>query len=502
MTLAPNTHTSTKRRAKRSEDNKELHPAAGGSNSSIRPQLGRLGLTSVIFFTVCGGAYGLEPLVGSLNPGWAVALILVVPLLWCLPITWMVSELSSALPEEGGYYIWVRKGLGEYWGFQEGWWTLCYTAVDMAIYPVLFVDYLAFFFPSLSLSANATARGHVFLARWLVAVLVIATAFLINWRGIRLVGRSSSLTMAFVLAPFALLTVLGLRHAAAISAAFAAVRQGLSHGHSGHFLALGLATVLWNYSGWDNVSTFAGEVKQAQRSYPFALGASQVLIASAYVLPVLAGVALTTSPALWSESEGWPQIARLIGGPWFALVIAGMALVSAWSMFNSQLLYVSRLPYAMAREGWFPSAFARLSHTTSVPVSGLAAACGVACLLSAFSFTQLVVLDILLYSVELIPEFIALIALRVKQPDMVRPFRVPGGWVGLVLVTILPTAFAVIIAVATLSGKGAQVYQLGVIPAVIATGTLVYFKKRRSVAARLRQPSEDSPLPSFGSVQE
>jgi amino acid transporter len=493
--VALNTDTKRTGRPEASGGRNEFSLAGSRSSSSMTPQLGRLGLISVVFFTVCGGAYGLEPLVGSLNPGWAVALILLVPLLWCLPITWMVSELSSALPEEGGYYVWVRKGLGEYWGFQEGWWTLCYTAVDMAIYPVLFVDYLAFFFPSLSLSTNATARGHVFLARWLVAVLVIATAFLINWRGIRVVGRSSSLTMALVLAPFLLLTVLGFWHAGAISAAFAAVRQGLAHGHSGHLLALGLATVLWNYSGWDNVSTFAGEVKQAQRSYPFALGASQFLITAAYVLPVLAGVALTTSPALWSESKGWPDIARLIAGPWFALLIAGMALVSAWSMFNSQLLYISRLPYAMAREGWFPSGFARTSPSTGVPVAGLAAACGVACLVSAFSFTELVVLDILLYSVELIPEFIALIALRVKKPEMERPFRVPGGWAGLVVITILPIAFAVVIAVATLNGRGAQLYQMAVIPAVIVTGTLIYFKRRQAVAARRpRQPNEDMPL--------
>jgi amino acid transporter len=476
----------------------EPHSAATGSNASITPQLGRLGLISVIFFTVCGGAYGLEPLVGSLNPGWAVALILLVPLLWCLPITWMVSELSSALPEEGGYYIWVRKGLGEYWGFQEGWWTLCYSAVDMAIYPVLFVDYLAFFFPSLSLLPNATARGPVFLARWLVAVLVIGTAFLINWRGIRVVGRSSSLTMTLVLAPFAVLTILGLGRAGGISTAFSAIRYGLAHGHSGHFLALGLATVLWNYSGWDNVSTFAGEVKQAQKTYPFALGASQVLIAGAYVLPVLAGIAVTSSPALWSESKGWPQIAGLMGGAWFALVIAGMALVSAWSLFNSQLLYVSRLPYAMAREGWFPSIFARLSGTTGVPVSGLAAACGVACLLSAFSFTQLVVLDVLLYSVELMPEFIALIVLRIKQPELERPFRVPGGWVGLIVVTALPALFALIVALATLRGNNSQAYQLGIIPAVIATGTLIYFRRRQSVLARSRRLKQDSPLAPLG----
>jgi amino acid transporter len=448
----------------------------------MKPQLGRLGLTSVIFFTVCGGAYGLEPLVGSLNPGWAVILILAVPVFWCLPIIWMVSELSSPLPEEGGYYVWVRKGLGNYWGFQEGWWTLCYSAVDMAIYPVFFVDYLAFFCPSLAIPSHGPEPDHVFLARWSVALLVIVTAFILNWRGIRAVGKSSSFTLFLVLVPFTLLTVLSLGRGGALKTAFYAVSEGLSVGHSRHLLALGLATILWNYSGWDNVSTFAAEVKQAQRSYPFALGAAQVLSAGAYLLPVLAGVALTTSPALWRESEGWPQIARLIGGPWLGMAIAAMALVSAWSMFNSQVLYVSRLPYAMAQDGSFPRLFARISRKAGVPIVALAAACGVAALFAAFSFTQLVVLDILLYAIELSLEFLALIALRLKHPEMERPFRVPGGWLGLIGVTVLPMSFAVTVTVDMLGGRGPAPYQLALIPAVILTGTLLYFIRRRAMA--------------------
>ncbi|MGH9447812.1 MAG: APC family permease, partial [Terriglobia bacterium] len=448
----------------------------------LAPQLGRLGLTSVIFFTVCGGAYGLEPLVGSLNAGWAMVLILLVPLLWCLPIAWMVSELSSALPEQGGYYVWVRRGLGEYWGFQEGWWTLCYTAIDMAIYPVLFVDYLAYFYPSLSIYAGAHTPARVFLARWFVALLVIGAAFALNWRGIHVVGKSLSLTMALVLGPFALLTILALGRRSALDAGFSAIKAGLAHGPSSHLLALGLATVLWNYSGWDNVSTFAGEVKHAPQSYPFALGAAQLVIVAAYALPVLAGVALTTSPAVWKESAGWPVIAQLTGGPWFGLLIAAMALVSAWSMFNSQLLYISRLPYAMAQEGWLPSAFGRISGSAGVPVAALAAACGVAGLFAAFSFTQLVVLDILLYSIELLLEFLALVALRIKKPEMERPFRVPGGWPGVILVTVLPMTFTVIVAVASLGGKDWGLYQMAVIPAVILTGALIYFKRRKNVA--------------------
>lgn len=441
----------------------------------LKPQLGRLGLISVIFFTVSGAAYGLEPLVGALGAGWAVVLIVAAPIFWCLPIALMASELSSAIPDEGGYYVWVQRGLGEFWGFQEGWWTLCYSAVDMALYPALFVDYLGYFYPSLSTHGGV----RTILIRWAIALAVIATGFLANWLGIRFVGRSSQFGMALVLAPFALITVLGLRHAHGWAAADAAVSNGFAHGHGGHLLALGIATILWNYSGWDNISTFAGEVKNPRRNYPFALGASQILIAAAYLLPVLAGLAYTSSPALWSDSAGWPEIARLIAGPWVALAVAALALVSTWSMFNSQLLYVSRLPYAMARDGWFPSVFTRLSGPGSVPAVTLAAACVVAGAFAIFPFTQLVVLDILLYAVEVFLEFLAMMALRVNEPRLERPFRVPGGWVGLILVTVSPMALAGIVAVETLRGNRTGLDQLAVIPAVIASGVLLFYVRRR-----------------------
>src|SRR5215467_5054693 len=136
-------------------------------------KIGLLPLIGVIFFTVSGGAYGIEPLVGQLNAGWAVVLIIVTPILWALPISMMAAELSSAMPEEGGYYFWVRAGMGNFWGVQEGWWTICYTAVDMAIYPVLFVNYLAYFVPSLALDETGSSSWSVFLTRWALAVVLI-----------------------------------------------------------------------------------------------------------------------------------------------------------------------------------------------------------------------------------------------------------------------------------------------------------------------------------------
>ncbi|MGH9406636.1 MAG: APC family permease [Terriglobia bacterium] len=450
----------------------------------LKPQLGRIGLISVIFFTVSGGAYGLEPVVGALGAGWAVVLILAVPLFWCVPVSCMVSELASAIPEEGGYYVWVRKALGDFWGFQEGWWTLCYSAIDMAIYPALFVDYLGYFFPSLAVTGHGAIR--VLALRWMVAAAVIATGFLANWRGIRVVGDSSVLSVGIVLAPFVAITLAGLSTHGGI--AFYAVTHGFGQNHSAHFLALGFAVVMWNYSGWDNVSTFAAEVKEAPRNYPFALAAAFILIVAAYIFPVLAGVSYTTSRAVWSESAGWPVIARLMGGPVFGMAVAAVALVSAWALFNSQLLYVSRLPYAMACEGWFPAVFTRLSGPAAVPAATLAAACAVAAALTVFPFTKLVVLDILLHCCEVFPEFVALIALRRKAPTMHRPFRVPGGWLGVILITISPVAVFAFLAVESWKGAGNELYQMLVIPAMFLSGVWLYYRGRRRLASPATEP--------------
>src|SRR5437773_11361367 len=89
----------------------------------LRRQLRLLPLVMVFFFTVAGGAYGLEPLVSASGPGVALALIILTPLIWSVPAALMVAELSSAIPAEGGYYAWVKRGLGPFWGFLEAWWS-------------------------------------------------------------------------------------------------------------------------------------------------------------------------------------------------------------------------------------------------------------------------------------------------------------------------------------------------------------------------------------------
>ena len=431
----------------------------------------------MIFFTVSGGAYGIESLPGKVGAGLAVVFIMVTPLLWSLPIALMVSELASMMPEEGGYYVWVRRALGDFWGVQEGWWTIGYTCVDMAIYPVLFVNYLAFFVPALAKPVDGPLSWRIWFYRWLICVTIIALSCAINWRGAKAVGRTAQSMFGFVLAAFAVLVLLGLTKNGALGAAWTAIQTSFANRPDAALLAVGISTVLWNYSGWDNVTTYAGEVNDAAKNYPRAMAWALPLTIGAYLLPTLAGLSVTAAPEHWSDGT-WPVIGALVAGKWLGLALAGAALLSAWSLFNSQLLYVSRLPYRMACDGWLPKFFARADSETGVPRNALLFACGAAALFSMLSFDKLVVMDIMLYCAELSLEFVALAVLRWRQPDAVRPFRVPLGWLGVAYVCLAPLAFGAVALWANLQDSE-QWRQLVIVTLIILTGPVVYYAQRK-----------------------
>src|SRR6476661_1755115 len=116
---------------------------------SSHKRLRILPLAAVIFLTVSGGPYGLEPLLSYGGSHGALLILMLTPLLWDVPTIFVVMELNSMMPVTGGYYQWVKRALGLRFAFYEGWWTWLYTFVDLAIYPVLFVEYLSFFFPGI-----------------------------------------------------------------------------------------------------------------------------------------------------------------------------------------------------------------------------------------------------------------------------------------------------------------------------------------------------------------
>jgi len=420
---------------------------------------------------VSGGTYGTEQIVQGAGYGRAILILLLTPVLWSLPTAFMIGELSSALPAEGGYYAWVRRGLGNFWGFQEAWLSLVASIFDMAIYPTLFVAYLTQVAPWFR-------EGH---RGVMVGLFVVVASAALNIAGIRVVGITSLWLFFLLSMPFALIVLLSpFKLAAASSASVAPAASTV--GTVG--LLGGMLIAMWNYMGWDNASTIALEVERPQRTYPKAMIAAVILVSLTYVLP-FAAVYLAGVPAAAFAGEGaWAQVAGLVGGTWhganwlgFLLVLGGM--MSAFGMFNALVMSYSRLPLAMAQDGMLPKVFGKTHAKTRAPwVAIVVLATGWALCLG-LGFERLVTLDIILYGASLMLEFVTLVVLRIREPELKREFRVPGGVVGTVLIGVFPL---LVLGLAVLHGGSETVLGMnglvfGIV--IIVTGFAAYLATGR-----------------------
>ena len=405
---------------------------------------------------VSGGTYGIEDIVHGAGYGRAILFLVLTPVLWSLPTAFMIGELSSALPFEGGYYAWVRRAMGNFWGFQEAWLSLTASVFDMAIYPTLFTLYLTRLFPWFSVNH----RGLM------VALAVVIVCALLNIAGVKVVSTTSLWLFFALSSPFLLVVLLS---PVKYGALFHAVTKPTT---SKVDLIGGLLICMWNYMGWDNASTIATEVERPQRTYPRAMLVAVSIVALSYIVPV-AAVWMTGLPAGAWETGSWADIAGLLGGPLLrvALVVGGM--FSAFGMFNALVMSYSRLPLAMAQDGMLPGIFGKRNRRRAPWVAIIALAIGWAACLN-LGFERLVTLDIFVYGLSLALEFTALVVLRVREPNLPRPFRVPGGMFGAVAVGIAPVLLLGFDLVRSQSEQVAGVSSFALGAGVIGAGVVAY----------------------------
>ncbi len=384
----------------------------------IRP----IQLVAVIFFTVSGGPYGLEPLLTYAGQHGAILLLLLTPLLWDVPAIYTVLELNSMMPVTGGYYKWVKYALGNRWGFYEGWWTWLYTFVDLAIYPVLFVIYAGFFFPG----ADAYKLPLCLVFIWISAGL--------NILGIVPVGKVSLFLGAIVLTPFIILYVLAFYHHSGSIALPAPSLKEIT------FPSLGMAlyTIMWNCLGWDNTTTYAEEVEKPIRSYLTSTISAFAIVIVVYFLVIwvsqLSGISATRL-----KDEGFPAVATIIGGHWLGALIAVGGMASCLGIYASVLLSVSRVPMVMAEDKLLPSKLNKQHKRFNTPYISIIVCSVVVSAMVHWDLEALFIIDVTIYGAGLALEYVSLIKLRVKEPEVHRPFKIPLGVKGLCLAVALPT---------------------------------------------------------------
>ncbi len=395
------------------------------SSSSTSSALRKAGLFYFVWmmFSYCtGGPFGLEDMVTTSGPGMTLIYLLVLPLFWSIPVSLVSAELTTAMPVEGGFYRWVRAAFGDFWGFLAGWWNWLASFFLGSVYAVLFADYLGFYFPQL------TGRKH-----YLVAVAMLAVITYINVRGIDMVGKFATALSIFILVPTLVVCAMGLakwRHNP-----FSPVVP--PHQPLFNVFGVGLALGLWLYSGYEQLSTVAEEVENPQRSYPRALALVVPMSIATYFLPTLACLAALGDWQNWHTGH-FSDAAQLIGGPWLGAWMTIAAMVTSVSLLNGTVLASTRMPFAMAEDGYLPAALTRVHPRYRTPWIAIIVSATVYGLLAVQTLTQLISVYNWLRVATTIMTVLAAWKLRRKSPEMHRPFVIPGGRTGLIYTVAAP----------------------------------------------------------------
>jgi amino acid transporter len=417
-------------------------------------KIGVLPMIAATYFMVAGGPYGLEDIVEKTGYRATLLILLITPLLWSLPTALMVSELATAIPEEGGFYIWVRRGMGRCLGYQETWLTLAGSVCEMALYPNLFVAYLGRFAPQLVAGHRGLVIGF--------GMIALSTAW--NILGTRAMGEGSVVMNVALLAPFVALVVMApFHHHGGLS-------REVSLPHAD--LLGGILIAMWNYMGWDNLSTIAGEVESPQRSYTRAMFGALALVSVSYLLPVAAVSRIGMDPSAWREG-GWVDVGRMVGGEALGVAIAVAGVLGAVGSFGALMMSFTRLPGVMAEDGYLPKIFARTTARGAPWVAIVVCAVfWAACY--PLGFERNLILDVLLTGLSILLEFWALVALRIREPNLARPYRIPGGVAGAILIGVPPLGMIIAALVRNRSELIGETSELAIALAVIAAGFLLY----------------------------
>jgi amino acid transporter len=376
-------------------------------------------------------------------------LLLLTPLFWDVPTIFMVMELNSMMPVNGGYYQWVKRALGIRWACYEGWWTWLYTFVDLAIYPVLFVEYASFFFPEIA---------HYKIEVCLVVIWMSAG---FNILGIVPVGKISMILSLAVVLPFIILFAIQISHTSFHLPPPSLKGIGFSS------LGMGLYTVMWNFIGWDNITTYAGEVNKPVKTYLISIFVAFVLTVTVYSISVTTALSSGIDLSLLDE-EGFPALGAIVGGKSLAMIIAAGGMASAVGLFSAVLLSISRVPKVMADDELLPKKLNSLHPKYNTPYISIIISAVIVSGMIFWSFGDLVIIDITLYGGALFLEFISLIKFRIKLPHEKRPFKIPLNVPGLCVMILLPLAVYCIALTSALSLSGKMF-----IPAMFALCSLV-----------------------------
>ncbi|MBI4394192.1 MAG: amino acid permease [Euryarchaeota archaeon] len=439
-------------------------------SGGLRRDLSRIDAVAVIVGTMIGSGIFLGPeIIAQAVPGSATIILV-----------WLVAgvliffgalthaELGAAQPESGGGYVFLREAYGPFWGFLVGWSQLTVTKTgSIAALAVAFATFLR----------ELVGLSDVLFLTLPVGLIVVLSV--LNYVGVKYGGMFQTLTTSLKVIAIIALIVFGLAVAAggrSFDPVFPTV-TGLPL-----VIAFGASLIpaLWAYDGWVNVTQVAEEVRDPQKNVPFALVAGTALVVGLYVLTNLAYIG-TVGIAGFSATDATQSAGRSIAaaaglaafGPQGAQLIILAVLVSVLGTTNAVILSGPRIYYAMSRDGLFFKNVGATHEKFGTPGAAIILQMVLASILAlSGTFTQLITYVIFTSWVFYAMTGYAVIVMRRKRPDMVRPFRVPGyPWV--------PLAFVLLSVFFVIASVIAQPRESAIGAVIVLTGVPAYLYWRR-----------------------
>ena len=426
--------TATDGRA-RLKDNPELSRDLGVSHAS-----------AVVVGTIIGSGIFLVPaeMMQAVGSAKLVYLAWVVGGLLSFAGALTYAELGAMKPQAGGEYVYVRDGYGPLAGFLYAWtWFVIAKPASVATVVTGLVRILGTFSIFSFFSANIFSSPFAITWGQVVAIFAAILISFLNYIGIKKAGEFQLVFTLLKVAIILGIVVVCFSGIGDVSGRgwsnFGGTFPGAKGGIAGFMGAL--VAALWAYDGWNDLNMIAGEVKQPERSIPIALIVGVAIVGVLYIL-VNAGVqyVLPASAIAASPRPASDAVALVMGRMGAGIVSAGMAL-SMLVTLNGTIMSGARVPYAVARDGYFFRALAEVHprfHTPSVAIV-VQAALSIALLLLGGNFRQLFSLAIfaewLFYMIAGSTIFI----FRKREPNAIRPYRMWGY-------PLLPAIFVVVAA--------------------------------------------------------
>jgi APA family basic amino acid/polyamine antiporter len=406
----------------------------GGSGSTSLTRILGLGFGLAVIF---GGTVGVGILrlpgtiAGQLESFSLIMLVWVLGGCYALLGALSVAELGAAMPQAGGFYIYSKRAFGTPVGFAVGWADWLNNCAVVAYAAVAASEYIAALVPSMESWQTSIALALLFLFCAL------------HWTGLRLSSSIQQLTSSVTAITFLLLAAACLLHPAQTNVS--TLPLGVA-GHGGLLktlvpLVAALRAIVVTYDGWYEAIYFTEEDTDAAKHLPRAMLGGVVLVLGLYLLMNLAFLHVLSIPALAASKLPAADAARIVFPAWSGWFVTVLSLLTLLSLMNAVLLGTPRILLAIGRDGLFTERAARVGPGGTPRVALLLSAATTAILIASGSFEVIIAVAAILVAAMYCANYIAVIVLRLREPDMVRPFRAWGYPVTTVLVLAASLAF-------------------------------------------------------------